>query len=107
MQKEFTRVEIEEALQQMEPLKSPGPDGFGASFYQSYWSTVGDEVSAMLPDFRNGGQLNKDINSTYIILIPKTKNPMEVGEYQHISICNVLYKIIAKTLANRLNKVLP
>lgn len=33
MQKEFTRSEIEEALNQMAPLKSLGPDGFETYFY--------------------------------------------------------------------------
>lgn len=34
LQQPFTRLEIERALQQMGPLKSPGSDGFGAGFYQ-------------------------------------------------------------------------
>lgn len=32
--KEFTAGEVELALNQMHPLKSPGPDGFAACFYQ-------------------------------------------------------------------------
>ena len=40
--KEFVVGEIEVALNQMHPLKSPGPDGFAASFYQSAWPTVKD-----------------------------------------------------------------
>ena len=34
--KEFTVEEVENALKQMAPLKSPGPDGMPPLFYQSY-----------------------------------------------------------------------
>lgn len=53
--------------------------------------------------------MDRDINSTYIALIPKKKkkNPSFVIDFQPISLCNVLYKIISKVLANRLKLVLP
>ena len=34
--KEFIAKEVENALKQMAPLKSPGPDGMPPLFYQSY-----------------------------------------------------------------------
>ena len=34
--KEFIAEEVESALKQMAPLKSPGPDGMPSLFYQSY-----------------------------------------------------------------------
>jgi hypothetical protein len=40
----FTNEEIDVALQQMHPLKSPGLDGFSDYFYQSHWASVGHEV---------------------------------------------------------------
>lgn len=47
------------------------------------------------------------LNDTHICLIPKTKNPQKVTEYRCISLCNVIYRILAKVLANRLKKILP
>ncbi|XP_075640217.1 uncharacterized protein LOC142611959 [Castanea sativa] len=43
--KEFTPDEVENALKQMAPLKSPGPDGMPPLFYQNYWS-----LSAFMAD---------------------------------------------------------
>ncbi|KAL0431917.1 UNVERIFIED_CONTAM: hypothetical protein Sradi_0817700 [Sesamum radiatum] len=44
----FTSEEVTIALNQMHPLKSPGPDGMSPIFYQQYWSIVGPE-SAFVP----------------------------------------------------------
>lgn len=34
--KDISITEVEEALKQMSPLKSHGPDGFGARFFQDH-----------------------------------------------------------------------
>ena len=104
--KDFTVEEEGAALQQMAPLKAPGPDGFSACFSQKNWATIGDEVSRFVIQILNNGEMNKELNLTYIALIPKIANPSCVTEFRPISLCNVLYKLISKTLANRLKLVL-
>jgi hypothetical protein len=45
--------------------------------------------------------------ATNIALIPKGSSSTSVSEFKPISLCNVIYKIIAKVLANKLKVVLP
>ena len=72
-----------------------------------FWHIVGDNVVSVVLEFLNTSYLLPDLNHTYIVLIPKIKNPVKVSDYRPISLCNVIYKIIAKVLANRLKQVLP
>lgn len=51
--------------------------------------------------------MDASVNATVIALIPKTKNPISVTEFRPISLCNVVYKILSKVLANRLKVILP
>jgi hypothetical protein len=71
----FTVEEVSEALNQMSSLKAARLDGFSAGFYQNNWAVVGMEVSKIAIDFLNAGYLNKELNSTYIALIPKIEIP--------------------------------
>ncbi|XP_035546588.1 uncharacterized protein LOC118348634 [Juglans regia] len=106
LSKTFTREEIEVAVKSMAPLKSPGPDGFGACFFQKHWNTIGEEVSGNVLRWLNENSLTSTTNFTYLALIPKISAPRVASDFRPISLCNVVYKILAKVLANRLKGVL-
>jgi hypothetical protein len=67
----FSNEEIERALFQMGPTKSPGPDGLPALFYQRHWPILKEEVCGAVKEFLNGGAIPEDFNDTVIVLIPK------------------------------------
>jgi hypothetical protein len=101
---EPTVEEITTAMQGMDPLKAPGPNGFSACFYQANWAIIQSEMPSC--HFFNSGRLGDGINTTYIALIPKVQNPVHVSDFKPISLCNVIYKLISKVLANRLKPIL-
>ena len=55
----------------------------------------------------NSGTIQASLNHTYITLVPKSKSPEKVIEFRPISLCNILYKLISKVLANQLKSLLP
>ncbi|XP_062104157.1 uncharacterized protein LOC133815319 [Humulus lupulus] len=102
----YTSEDVRKALFQMSPSKSPSKDGMSTGFYQKYWDTVGPKVSSVCLHFLNEGGHIKGINSTLITLIPKIDDPKHASDFRPISLCNVLYKIIAKSMTNRLREIL-
>lgn len=69
-----------------------------------YWDLVSRDVTKLALKFLNEGGSIKDINQTFIVLISKVKNALSMSSFRPISLRNVIYKIIAKTLANRLKR---
>ena len=103
---DFTKEEILTALKQMHPDKASGPDNFSALFFQKYWNMMGNKVVAACLDVLNNGAEVGNLNETYVVLIPKKKQSVRVSDFCPINLCNMIYKIITKALANRLKLTL-
>lgn len=98
--------EIHNAVFQLDPDKSPGPDGYPPLFFQKYWGIIGKSVIRSVKAFFHSGKLLKEVNHTFIALIPKIENPSSANHFRPISLCSTMYKIISKILVNRLKQVL-
>lgn len=104
---EFTADEIKRALDAIGDLKAPGPDGMPAIFFKKYWDIVSDQLIKEVQVVLRGGRMPMGWNDTIISLIPKVEKPQKVTNLRPISLCNVVYKVVSKVLANRLRMVLP
>jgi hypothetical protein len=90
----------------MQADKCPGPNGFNPGFYQHFWDTCGHEVYQAGCQWLANDVFPPHVNSTNITLIPKGDSQTSMKDWRPIVLCNVVYKIVAKVLANRLKQVL-
>jgi hypothetical protein len=86
----------------MRSKAAPAPDGLNAAFYKASWNWIKDDVYKVVTDFYDLGTIPTDVNQTYITLIPKKQQPIIPQDYRPIGLCNVIYKIYSKSVANRI-----
>lgn len=61
----------------------------------------------MIEESRVSRKVLSVLNVTFIALIPKKNNTKTFDDYRPISLCNFVYKIKAKILANRFKRICP
>lgn len=108
MNDDLTRMVSEEevriAVMDIGAHRAPGPDGFTAIFYHSYWEDIKEDVMQEISKLFETGPLDPQLSHTNICLLPKVYPPSGMKEFRPIALCNVSYKIITKVLVNRLKK---
>lgn len=100
-----SKEEVKKALFGLGEEKTLGPDGFPA-FFQKFWDILDSDIWKVVEECRAESFILKDFNSTFITLIPKNAESSTSEDYRPISLCNTMYKIITKVIANRLKGVL-
>jgi hypothetical protein len=104
--KDFTDEELSDALFQIGALKAPGLDRFPVRFFQRNWEIMRMDMIKGVQHFFQTGRMPARVNETAITLIPKKIDPKVLKDFQPISLCNVIYKVVAKCLVNQLWPVL-
>jgi hypothetical protein len=99
--------EIKNAVFELNKEGAPGPDGFGAFFFQTYWDIINHDVVNVVTEFFTTGFLLPNFNANTMILIPKTSNADAIEHYRPIALANFKFKIISKVLADRLSQIMP
>lgn len=64
-------------------------------------------MTELVNNFFCDAKIPDRLNETLLVLIPKKKKPVGMGDLRPIAFCNVLYKIIGKVMANRLKSLQP
>ncbi|XP_019179038.1 PREDICTED: uncharacterized protein LOC109174248 [Ipomoea nil] len=102
----FTIIDVKAALFDMAPEKAPGPDGLSPAFFQHFWPVIGHDLAVFVIGCVENKDFPRGLNESNIVLIPKKKIPERVADLRPIALCNVVYKVLAKMLANRLKSCL-
>lgn len=102
-----TLQELHNIIKSMRSGGSPGPDGFNAGFYKQAWPWIASDVPKMVNAFYTQAFMDPQLNQTFLVLIPTKIQSIMHQDFRPISLCNVIYRIIAKFLAGRLKPLLP
>lgn len=90
LEKEFEEgEEVSKALEECGGDKAPSPDGFNFCFIKTGWDSLKDDLGVMLSEFHSRGRINKEMNATFLTLIPKVPNPVGLRDYRPISLVGV------------------
>jgi hypothetical protein len=87
--------------------KAPGCDGIPTKFFQEFMSEVSPTLLQAFSTMLRNGETSELFNKGLIILIPKSGDHARIGNWRPIILLGSLYKILAKTLAMRLQTFLP
>jgi hypothetical protein len=97
----YSREEVKKVMFNIGDLKATGPDGLHDVFYERFWHIIGEELTYEVLLAVN----NRKVPT--IVLIPKVENLEFITQFRPISLCNLIYKVISKRIANRLKTILP
>ena len=70
------------------------------------WDLIGCYIVDFVLNFFDIGHLSREINVTWVALVPKEDDAIDLGKYKPISMVGCLDKIISKILANKLKSVM-
>ncbi|CAK9139583.1 unnamed protein product [Ilex paraguariensis] len=71
------------------------------------WDIIQNDLLNAANYYLEGGEVSSSINSTLLTLIPKVQHPRSFSEFQQISLCNFMYKILSKLVVVKLKILIP
>ncbi|KAK2651419.1 hypothetical protein Ddye_011275 [Dipteronia dyeriana] len=102
----FSLEEVWLVVSSFDGNKAPGQDGFNLNFIKENWKVIKDDFMCFMIDFHHNRAIVKELNQTFIVLIPKCLKPEVMKVFRPISLVSSLYKVLVKVLANHLKKVI-
>lgn len=103
-------IRIEElisAISKLKIAKSPGPDGFPASFYKTFCAELAPILTCLFNSFLETKAVTPSMSEDAISVILKPgKDPKRCGSYRSISLLNIEAKLFLGILAARLSPLM-
>ena len=105
LDRRFEEEEVFGVISDCNGEKALGPDGFSMAFFQFCWCVLKTEIMVVFHNFHTQAVFEKSLNASFLALIPKKVDVVEVKDFRPVSLVGGIYKIISKVLANRLCRV--
>ena len=99
-------AECLQSLNKMKKNKSPGMDGITTEVYQAFWLLLGNLLVDVFNESYELGKLPDSQRKSVMSLIFKRGDEDDISNYRPISLTNTDYRILAFTLADRMQKIL-
>lgn len=104
----ITVEEIAATIKSLPNGKAPGPDGFTAEFYKAFVDQLAPVLVEMYGSAYEQRMLPPTLREAMLIaLLKPNKAADDCESYRPLSLLNTDTKILAKTLAGRLGKIMP
>ena len=85
LEEAFSIKEVVFALFDLNGDKAPGPDGYSLAFWQSSWNLVKKEVMGFFREFHKHGRFVRNLNSTFLALVPKKGDAKDLRDFKPIN----------------------
>ena len=104
LERDFSE-EVVKVLQEMEGDKAPGSDGFTMVFFQKCWSVVEKDIIAFFNHFHKSSEFEWSLNASFLSLIPKKNNALNIKDFRPISLVDNMYKLLFKARFSKPNQI--
>lgn len=65
--------------------KAPGMESYNNHFFKSAWHIIKDDLYKAVIEFITTKKMHKEVNVTFITLVPKVSVPASVGDFRPIA----------------------
>lgn len=102
----FKKEEVLKSLKEMKNNKAPGLDGLSKEFYIAFWDLIGTDLLDVYSNIHLEGKTPTSMTEGLITMIYKEKGDInDLKNWRPITLLNVDYKLMTKTLANRMRQM--
>ena len=106
LERDFSKEEVIQVLQEMEGDKASGLDSFTMAFFHKCWNVVEKNFMAFFDHFHRRLEFERSLNASFLSLIPKKNNALNIKDFRPISSMVNVYKLLSKLLVSRLRMLL-